>query len=407
MIHAATLPERFALWQEESHKSNDDFIVDVLARILTEASMQNVSDVHFQPGKNGVEIRFRIDGVLQILGRLPLENTAQIAARLKVLGDLLTYKVDVPQEGRVRAGRVPGVTKQMRISTTPTLYGERVVVRFFAEEEKYKYLDDIGFPGDIKQGVLSAIQKNSGAILVTGPAGSGKTTTAYAILREIADHGEATRSIVTLEDPIEHTLDGVSQTEITSQSEMTLDRMIPYLMRQDPEVILVGEIRDRATAQGAFQAALTGHLLVSTFHAGSAVEAIGRLFEMGLEPFVLRSSVSHLICQRLFRKLCSCAKKQTEPLVFRIGDEERTIREYADPRGCEKCGGTGYAGRILIAESLPLNKDGFSRLLLDRCDTTQLRKEALEHGMIPISSRVFSLLSEFATSPQEIRRILG
>ena len=404
---AATLPELFALWQDESRKPNEDFIVALLGRVLAGASAQNVSDVHFQPGKNGMEVRFRIDGVLHILGVLPSENISQIAARLKVLGDLLTYKVDTPQEGRVRAGRVPGVTKQMRISTTPSLYGERVVVRFFAEEEKYKYLADIGFSDDIRQGLLAAVRKNSGAVLVTGPAGSGKTTTAYAILREIADHGESTRSIVTIEDPIEHTLDGVSQTEITSQSEMTLERMIPYLMRQDPEVILVGEIRDRETAKGAFQAALTGHLLVSTFHAGSAVEAISRLFEMGLEPFVLRSSVSHVICQRLFRKLCSCAQIERESLVLRIGEEERTFQDYAVPQGCEHCGGTGYSGRILVAESLPLDKDDVLRLLLDLCDTAQLRKLALEHGMIPISSRVFSLLSEHKTSPQEIRRVLG
>ena len=397
----------FEEWTKTAQQTGNDFVVALTERILTEAAQTNVSDVHFQPEKNGMDIRFRTDGVLHRIGTVPPERIPQIAARLKVLANLLTYKTNAPQEGRVRMGRVPNIVKEMRISTAPTLHGERVVVRFFSEETCYHYLDELGFTDDIQTRIISSIRKNSGAVLITGPAGSGKTTTAYALLRELADRGETLRSIVTLEDPIEHALDGIAQVEVSSQTDRTLGEMIKYMMRQDPEVLFVGEIRDRQTAEAAFQSALTGHLLVTTFHAGDAVESIGRLCELGIEPFILRSGISCVLSQRLVRKLCDCAESVEKPLCLNIGGDEYDLQTYKIPKGCERCVGTGYWGRIPLAETLPLENDDVMRSLLDRNDTAALRSTAIRHGMIPLETRAFALVESGATSPQEIRRVFG
>ena len=397
----------FDEWTKTAYRVGGDFVVALTERILTEAARSNVSDVHFQPEKNGMDIRFRTDGVLHRIGVAPEGRIPQIVARLKVLADLLTYKTNIPQEGRVRAGRLPNISKEMRISTTPTLHGERVVVRFFSEEKCYHYPDELGFPSDIQQRLLTSIRKNGGAVLVTGPAGSGKTTTAYALLRELADHGETLRSIITLEDPVEHALDGIAQVELSSQSDRTLGETIKYMMRQDPEVLFVGEIRNRETAEAAFQAALTGHLLLTTFHAGGAADTVGRLCELGIEPFVLRSGISCVVSQRLVRQICDCAETVEEPLRFALGRTEYDFKTYKMPKGCEQCGGTGYWGRLPLAEALPLENDDVMRSLLDRNDTVALRETALCHGMVPLADRAAHLVETGMTSPLEIRRVFG
>lgn len=394
-------------WQCEARQSGEDFVVAIVHRILVEASRHDASDVHFQPEKDGMEVRFRQDGVLHPLGRLPKETIAQVAARLKVLADLLTYKTGVPQEGRVRVDRVPNIHKEIRISSAPTLYGERVAVRFFAEEDQYRYPEQLGLSADIRDSLLKSLEQKSGAILVTGPAGSGKTTTAYALLRQLAERSESLRSIITLEDPVEHALRGVAQVEVGSQTELSLREMIKYMMRQDAEVLLVGEIRDRQTAEVALEAALTGHLLITTFHAGSAVDAVGRLLELGLEPYVLRSGIARILSQRLVRKLCHCAEEFREPIRLEWGATTREAVSYRMPRGCPDCNGTGYMGRTLIAESLPLERPEVMRTLLARQDSETLRRTAVQNGMIPLADRALTLIETGITSPLEIRRVFG
>lgn len=242
--------------------------------LLDAASELVASDVHLQPTSDGLEIRWRLDGVLQRLGTFPTGESADIVTRLKVLAELLTYRTDAPQEGRIRK---PQGDVEMRVSTFPTLHGERAVVRLFAAERRYLYVEDLGLPTELHEKLKEQLAETSGALLISGPAGSGKTTTAYAALRQLARDSGGEKSIVSLEDPVEMAVDGVAQSQVNETAGFDFAAGLRSLMRQDPEVIFVGEIRDQTTAETAFQAALTGHLVLTTFHAGSAAAVISRL----------------------------------------------------------------------------------------------------------------------------------
>ena len=399
----------------QADETKGDAIVAVIDRILLGAQTLAASDVHFQPSKHGVEVRLRLDGVLHVFGTLPLEHAEQIAARLKVLAGLLTYKIDVPQEGRVKAGKLDAIDREMRVSTAPTLYGERVVVRFFSSSNECRFIESLGFETKIQERLRDALQRRSGVMLITGPSGSGKTTTAYALLRELAERNGVVRSIVSLEDPVEHAIDGVAQIEVSSRPEndgeksrsMPLGKMLRYMMRQDPEILMVGEIRDRSTADAAMQAALTGHLLLSTFHAGSAVEAVGRFLELGLEPFVLRSSLAFVLCQRLVRRLCRCKTEKNAELEMRLHDTPFFLKRYFEPTGCPDCGGTGFCGRLPVAEILPLDNEELAYAIFERQSTKTIRQLARRHGMTTLEQNMGKLVEDGVTSPLEAKRVLG
>ncbi len=302
-LSIATVRQQLAALRASAESYAADF-VDVLLK----ASQQlGASDVHLRPTSDGLEVSARIDGVLQPWGIFPPGQVSDVVTRLKVLADLLTYRTDVPQEGRVRN---PPLEAEIRVSSFPTLHGEKVVVRLFAAESRYHYLEDLGLPSDIHEHLPRLLDETSGALLITGPAGSGKTTTAYACLREIVRRSSGGRSIATLEDPVEVSIDGVAQSQVNPSAGFDLATGLRSLLRQDPEVILVGEMRDPATAGVALQASLTGQLVLTTFHAGSAASAVSRLLDMGLEPYILRSGIHAVLCQRLVRKLCSCAYRK-------------------------------------------------------------------------------------------------
>src|SRR5918997_3318745 len=281
------------------------FSVDVVELILAEARAAGASDVHLQPTAEGLSMRWRIDGVLHEAGLIPREVAPNVVARLKVLAELLTYRTDVPQEGRIRgeAGDL-----EMSLSTFPTIHGEKAVVRLFAASGRLTRLNDLGLTAEILQVLRRLLGATSGAVLFSGPAGSGKTTTLYACLRELVAATEGRRSLATLEDPVEVAVAGVAQSQVNLSAGFDLETGLRSLLRQDPEVIAIGEIRDRATAEVAFQASLTGHLVLSTFHAGSAAGAVGRLADMGIEPYLLRSGILAIVSQRLVRKLFDCAR---------------------------------------------------------------------------------------------------
>jgi type II secretory ATPase GspE/PulE/Tfp pilus assembly ATPase PilB-like protein len=372
----------------------------VVEQVLAEAKASGVSDVHLRPCADALELHFRIDGVLQEIAQLPGKGSPNIVARLKVLADLLTYRTDVPQEGRIRGA--PGEI-EMRVSTFPTLFGEKAVVRMFAEPGRFLRLDDLGLPDGVKDELSLTLEETSGAIVLSGPAGSGKTTTIYACLRELAARSGGQRSLVTLEDPIESVVAGVAQSQVNPAAGLTLETGLKSLLRQDPEVIAIGEVRDKATAEIALQGALTGHLILTTFHAGSACEVIGRFLDMGIEPYILRSGLRAIVGQRLVRRLCDCAERSSRPEDL-LGLPVQSARV---PRGCESCHQTGYAGRTVLAEMLLPESEELARAILERVDVRRLETIARRSGMVDRWSRAITAVAAGLTSPAEVRRALG
>ncbi len=368
--------------------------------ILAEARSGGASDVHLQPSPEGLEMRWRIDGVLRPTGLIPPTLSGNVVARLKVLSELLTYRTDVPQEGRIRGVSGEG---EVRVSTFPTLHGEKAVIRLFAATGRYLRLDDLGLPVDVRDTLSRALGETSGAVLLTGPAGSGKTTTIYACLRELVETSQGRRSLTTLEDPIEVSVPGVTQSQVNPSAGFDLETGLRSLLRQDPEVIVVGEVRDRATAEVAFQASLTGHLVLSTFHAGGAAGAIGRLADMGIEPYLLRSGLLAIVSQRLVRTLCECAVEDDGPRS-RLGLPVERARVAV---GCEVCGGTGYRGRMVLAELLDPERLGIGPAILARADVREIERQALRAGMVGRWKRACQAIEEGRTSAAEVRRVLG
>jgi type II secretory ATPase GspE/PulE/Tfp pilus assembly ATPase PilB-like protein len=368
---------------------------------LFEAAQQaQVSDVHLQPTASGMNVCWRVDGVLQTVGAFPRSTVSSVVARLKVLAGLLTYRSDVPQEGRIREGASP---VEIRVSTFPTLHGERAVVRLFAQEKKLARLAELGLPDEVAERLERLLHETSGMILVTGPAGSGKTTTLYAALREIVAANRGGRSIVSLEDPVESAIDGVAQSQTNEPAGFDFAVGLRSLMRQDPEVILVGEIRDEQTAEVAFQATLTGQLVLSSFHAGSAVGAITRLLDMGVAPYLLRSGLLAIVSQRLIRRLCDCSTASGDDRD-RLGLDVTEVRQAA---GCDRCGHTGYRGRMVLAEMLACAGSDLQQAILDRHDSRRLQEIAVASGMTSLRRRACAAVETGQTSPAEIRRVLG
>ena len=399
-IAAQPLPRDLAQRLRRLKPADSEYAIQFVEMLLTTACEVHASDVHLQPTHQGLEIRWRLDGVLQLIGEFPRGEAADVIARLKVLSELLTYRTETPQEGRIRDKHA---RVEIRVSTFPTLYGERAVIRLFASEGKFLYLEDLQLPQSVVEPLRRFLAETSGAILITGPAGSGKTTTAYACLREIVRASAGGKSVASLEDPIEFAVDGVAQSQVNRAAEFDLAMGLRSLMRQDPEVILVGEIRDRDTAELTLQAALTGHLVITTFHAGSCVGALSRLSDMGLEPYQLRSGILAILSQRLVRKLCSCAteiESDAEKLQL-------PIQHGKQPHGCASCWQTGYQGRTLLAELLSLNHSALGPAILARREAKELERAAIESGFTPLLERAAAAVGAGITSPAEVRRVLG
>ena len=381
--------------------ASPSYATDFCDSLLSEAVTLGVSDIHLQPTAEGIEIDVRLDGVLQRVGSFPAGETALLINRLKVMAELLTYRADVPQEGRIR--NAPHDV-EMRVSTFPTLYGERLVIRLFAADRQFRQLSDLGYPGQLLDAIKSLSEATAGAFLIAGPAGSGKTTTAYAFLRSLVQ-ADTRRSIVSLEDPIEVAVDGVAQSQVNESTGFDLATGLRSLVRQDPEVMMVGEIRDSETASIVYQASLTGHLVVSTFHAGTAAAAITRLSDMGIEPYLLRSGTLAILSQRLVRQLCDCSVE--------VSGQEQLLDLPVDPNvtrvaaGCQACSGTGYHGRLVLAELLVTGPSKIGRSILQQEDTATLQNMAVQAGMTTIAGRALQAVNDGLTSPQEVRRVLG
>jgi type II secretory ATPase GspE/PulE/Tfp pilus assembly ATPase PilB-like protein len=355
-----------------------------LAVLLEDAARAGVSDVHLNPSPAGLEVLYRVDGVLHPRARVEPARAEQFMGKVKVLAGLLTYRRDVPQDGQIPAADAGGLS-DVRVSVVPTVLGEKAVLRFFLHSEGKFDLAALGLPSSVESRLRAAAARPDGVILLTGPSGSGKTTTIYALLREIVRPGASgpLRHAVTIEDPVEHALEGVTQTQVNPAAGLGFSASLRALLRQDPQVILVGEIRDRETARVAMEAGLTGHLVISTVHAGSAVGVVSRLLEMGVEPHVLTSSLSCVLAQRLVRLRCPDGSP-----------------------GCPACQGTGFRGRRVLAELLGVD-DALRAALSAAPSRARIEELAVAAGMVPLAEAGRALVREGLTTEEELRRVLG
>jgi type II secretory ATPase GspE/PulE/Tfp pilus assembly ATPase PilB-like protein len=306
------------------------------------------------------------------------------------LAELLTYRVDIPQEGRIQDSHAL-YGADMRVSTFPTIHGEKAVVRLFDTAGRVLDLEQLGLSPDIERGLRTMLRERSGAVFLTGPSGSGKTTTIYACLRHLAREGAGGRHIVTIEDPVEQMIEGVSQSQARPGTEFDFARGLRSLLRQDPEVIMIGEVRDAQTASIAIEAALTGHLVFTTLHAGSACGVVGRLLDMGIEPYLLTSGLRGILNQRLVRRSCNVCR----------GPGAGTSAER-----CEGCGATGYRGRLLLAELLTPTAP-LRQAILARSDTSALESAVNQPGRCTIWTAADEAIANGRTTTEEIERVLG
>ncbi|WP_232103000.1 GspE/PulE family protein [Gimesia maris] len=385
----------------EKPENHPEYVTNLVDLILNQAQAINASDIHLLPSENKMRMDWRIDGVLHHVADFSPELAPRITSRLKVLSHLLTYRTDAPQEGRLRQSGEQAV--ETRISTFPTLYGEKVVVRLFVGSGHYKHLESLNLPGEILFELQRLLTQTGGVILMTGPAGSGKTTTIYACMREIIRQSQGSRSLASLEDPIEVVVPTVAQSQVNPAAGFDMVLGLRSLLRQDPEVIMVGEIRDRETAETVFQASLSGHLVVTTFHAGSATEAVSRLSDMGIEPYLLRSGLLAILSQRLLRRLCACAE-------ISRAEEDRMgldVEHWKVPVGCVECGQTGYQGRMVLTEMLQPGQTEVANAILNGADATVLHQLAIQSGMRTQWDRAQEAVNQGLTSPAEVRRVLG
>jgi general secretion pathway protein E len=352
----------------------------IVDAVLDAALARGASDAHFEPLEEGIAIKLRVDGVLRSALQLPRELAAPVIARLKVLAGLATYRTDVPQDGRIpREGGA-----DLRLATYPTVRGEKAVIRLFTRRAEDFRLDALELPDGVRSALEEALDSREGLVVLTGPAGSGKTTTIYAALRRIAGKAGTGRQIVTVEDPVECLLSGATQTEINPPAGLTFANCLGSVLRQDPEVIMVGEVRDTETARLAMEAALTGHLVITTLHAGTAAGVFARLLEMGVEPHMITGVLKLAVAQRLVRRSCvNCAGT-----------------------GCVACSSTGLRGRIPIAEALGMTP-ALRTAVLGRGDLAALRAAASEGGAVSLPECGRELVAAGLTTKAEAARVLA
>jgi len=414
---------------EESEESNEE-LVDMLDAndeapiirwvnaLMFQAAKVGASDIHIRPGERDIVVRYRVDGVLREQKRAPRKFHPSIIARVKIMSGLNIAEKRLPQSGRIRR-KMAGRDVDMRVETAPTAGGESVTIRLLDRGSVLLGLADIGFANDHLDSIRSIIKRPHGILLVTGPTGSGKTTTLYACLSEI---NSPDINILTVEDPVEYQLEGISQTQVNSKIDLTFASGLRSFLRQDPDVIMVGEIRDRETADVAITASLTGHLVLSTVHTNDAAGGITRLIDMGIEPFLVTSSLVGLLAQRLVRRPCyACARpvRPSEDILKELGLDPRTffsggydfpkvkgmkpppVGTVFEPVGCAVCNELGYKGRTGIYELLVIN-DAVRRLALEKADAGQIRDAAVAGGMVTLRLEGARKVVQGMTTPEEV-----
>ncbi len=360
---------------------NDAPIIRFVNNLLFRAVKDKASDIHIEPYEKELIVRLRLDGELYEVARLPKGSHAGISSRIKLMGELDIAEKRLPQDGRIKI-KIAGKDVDLRLSVIPTAHGERLVLRILDKSSVRFDLVQLGFDTESIRVIQQLIQKTHGIILVTGPTGSGKTTTLYAALSCI---NSVDRNIITVEDPIEYDLKGIGQIQVNAKIGLSFASGLRAILRQDPDVIMVGEIRDKETAEIAIQASLTGHLVFATIHTNDAPGAITRLIDMGVEPFLVSSSLLAVLAQRLIRKICISCREFYVPSpaeLNNLGLNPNIFggRKIAKAEGCPECGGTGYKGRMVVHELMPMT-DEVRNLIMQKSDAAAIKKVAQEQGM--------------------------
>ena len=379
-------------------------VVKLVHAVMADAVRRGASDVHFEPRGQDMRVRFRVDGVVFDSTTVPRHLVAGLVSRIKIMAELDIAEKRLPQDGRIGLS-VDGNYVDLRVATLPVVRGEAVVMRILDARTLVMTLDSLGMEADARKRFESAIAGTHGAILVTGPTGSGKTTTLYAALTEL---NTPNRTIITVEDPVEYELEGVKQVQVNPRTGLTFASGLRAMVRADPDVIMVGEVRDTETAQIATESALTGHLVLTTLHANDAPLAAARLIDMGIEPFLVTSSVECVVAQRLIRRLCECKQpvKLTRARLAENGfDVARGLTAF-EPGGCVRCGHSGYKGRTGLYEVMPMT-DSLRKLILDGAGHDAVRAQARADGMRTLHEDGLEKVREGITSVPEVLRVLG
>lgn len=381
-------------------------VIKMVNLIMQRAIEMRASDIHIEPFEQTLKVRLRIDGVLQDINAPPVKSTAAVISRIKIMAKLNIAERRLPQDGRIKV-QMLGKELDLRVSTIPTMYGESVVIRLLDKESTVFDFESLGFSGRHSKQFIDVLAQPHGIILITGPTGSGKSTSLYAALKLL---NTSERKIITVEDPVEYQLEGINQIQAKPQIGLTFAAALRSIVRQDPDVIMIGEMRDLETAKIAVQSALTGHLVLSTLHTNDAAGGVTRLLDMGLEEYLLTSTVNGILAQRLVRKLCPECKEPyvAPPLVV----EDRHLRRFVPegdivlhkPVGCSACGGLGYRGRLAIIEFL-LMTDPIRKLIMAHEEAGTIQKLAIEQGMVTMSDDGLQKALQGVTTIEEVMRV--
>jgi type IV pilus assembly protein PilB len=390
----------------ELRASADDApVIKLVYSVLAEAVAEGASDIHFEPQETEMRVRFRVDGVLYEAARVPRRMVSGVVSRIKIMSDLDIAEKRVPQDGRVTV-TVEDRRVDLRITTLPTQRGEGVTIRILDKTTALLSLDELGMDGDGRERFEESFARSYGAVLVTGPTGSGKSTTLYAALQELND---VAKNIITIEDPVEYRVAGINQITANRKAGLTFAAGLRSILRADPDVIMVGEIRDAETARIAVEAALTGHMVLTTLHTNSAPGAVTRLAKMGIESFLTASAVDCIVAQRLARKLCSHCKRRVllpgdalESQGFRVGGD----LEAYEPVGCGRCNNSGYRGRSGLF-SVMVMSERLRDMTIVMAPEAELSRVAREEGMLTLREDGLAKVRAGVTSIEEIARVTG
>jgi len=401
--------------EEELKNGGNISIINLLDQLIEKAHVSRASDIHIDPLVKFVRVRFRVDGVLQDMYTFPKDISNEVFARIKILSKLRTDEHQATQDGRFRYLLPEGSNKQnkfidFRVSIVPTYHGENAVLRLLTDKNEESNLEDLGFSEGDRKKIEEAIKKTNGMILSTGPTGSGKTTTMYTLIKKL---NSPEVSIITIEDPIEYAVDEIEQIQVNPRFGLTFANGLRSILRQDPNIIMVGEIRDAETASIAVNTALTGHLLLSTLHTNDAATTLPRLLDMGIEEYLVASTVSIAIGQRLVRKICKNCKEKT-PMTYAM-KESLTQTPYGTlllnsdsvykGKGCEECNGSGYRGRISINEVLVADNE-IKEAILRRASANEIKKIAIKNGMTTMFEDGLQKVKDGFTTVEEVLRVI-